>query len=79
MYSIKERKRKDGSSSYQIQVKIIDYKGEEIQRAKTWKPEQVYTEKQLAIALKRIAKEFEDEAEALKKQLAEAGAEVELK
>ncbi len=61
MYSIKERKRKDGSSSYQIQVKIIDYKGDEIQRAKTWKPEQVYTEKQLVIALKRIAKEFEDE------------------
>ena len=57
MYSIKERKRKDGSSSYQIQVKIIDYKGDEVQKAKTWKPEQVYTEKQLALALKRIATE----------------------
>ena len=71
MYSIKERKRKDGSSSYQIQVKIIDYKGEEIQRAKTWKPEQVYTEKQLVIALKRIAKEFEDEITAVSNEIRE--------
>lgn len=61
MYSIKERKRKDGTTSYQIQVKIIDYKGDEIQRAKTWKPEQDYTEKQLTLALKRLGKEFENE------------------
>ena len=61
MYSIKERKRKDGTISYQIQVKIIDYKGDVVQKAKTWKPEQEYTEKQLQLAIKRIAKEFENE------------------
>lgn len=61
MYSIKERKRKDGTTSYQIQVKIVDYKGDYIQRAKTWKPDQEYTEKQLQLALKRLGKEFENE------------------
>ena len=45
MYSIRERKNKDGSISYSIQVKIIGFDGNEIQRAKTWKPTNKLTER----------------------------------
>ncbi len=61
MYSIRERKNKDGSISYSIQVKIIGFDGNEIQRAKTWKPTNKLTEKQVKIAVIRIAKAFESE------------------
>ena len=61
MYSIRERKNKDGSISYSIQVKIIGFDGNEIHRAKTWKPTNKLTEKQVKIAVIRIAKAFESE------------------
>lgn len=59
MYSIRERKNKDGSISFSIQIKIIGFDGNEIQRATTWKPTNKLTEKQLKLAVNRVAKEYE--------------------
>ena len=59
MYSIRERKNKDGSISFSIQVKIIGFDGNEIQKAITWKPTNKLTEKQLKLAVNRVAKEYE--------------------
>lgn len=61
MFSIKERKNKDGSISYNILVKIIAFDGSEIQKSKTWKPDIKLTDKQLQLKLKRIAREFEEQ------------------
>lgn len=63
MYSIRERTNKQGESSYQISVKIIGYNGVAVQKAMTWKPTRKLTEKQLQLALKRVATDFEKQVE----------------
>lgn len=63
MYSIRARKNKAGSDTFQIFVKIIGYDGKMIQKAMTWKPNYKMTEKQLQLALNRVAVEFERKIE----------------
>ena len=63
MYSIRERKNGQGEKSYQILVKIIGYNGESVQKAMTWKPSYKMTDKQLQLALNRVATEFEQKVE----------------
>lgn len=63
MFSIRERKNKQGEKVYQIIVKIIGYNGEPVQKAMSWKPNYKMTDKQLQIALNRVAIEFEQKVE----------------
>lgn len=63
MYSIRERKGKSGEVSYQITAKIVGFNGKPFQKAKTWKPSYKMTDKQLQLAVNRIAAEFEKEVE----------------
>lgn len=63
MYSIRTRKNNRGEESYQIAVKIIGYNGEPVQKAMSWKPSYKMTEKQLQLALNRVATEFESKVE----------------
>lgn len=64
MYSFRERKNGQGEKSYQIIVKIIGYNGEAVQKAMTWKPSYKMTDKQLQLALKRVATDFEQKIDA---------------
>ena len=63
MYFIRKRENSKGESAYQIIVKITSYNGETIQRAMTWKPKHNLTEKQVDLAVNRVAKEFESRIE----------------
>ncbi|MCH5164008.1 MAG: site-specific integrase [Clostridiales bacterium] len=64
MYSIRERKNGKGDVSFQIIVKVVAYNGENVQKAMTWKPQFNLTEKQIQLAVNRVAKEFENKVEA---------------
>lgn len=59
MYIITKNEGKKGTS-YLIQVKIKGFNGTEIQKSKTWKPEYQLTNKQLNIAVNRVAKAYEE-------------------
>ncbi len=63
MYFIRKRENSKGDSTYQIIVKITSFNGETVQRAMTWKPKHNLTEKQIDLAAKRVAKEFESQIE----------------
>lgn len=64
MFSIRERKNKQGEKTYQVRVKIIGYNGVPVQKAMSWKPNYKMTDKQLQLALNRVANEFEQRVEA---------------
>ena len=63
MYFIRKRENAKGDSAYQIIVKITSYNGETVQRTMTWKPKHNLTEKQVDLAVNRVAKEFESKIE----------------
>ena len=64
MYSIRTRKTANGAESYQITVKIVGYNGKAVQKSTSWKPNYKMSEKQLQLALNRVAVEFEKKIEA---------------